>query len=56
MASVQLKDFLISFMPFERESIVSVFISPTFICTSKGSEIQRVLILARSLHSEFSQF
>jgi len=43
-------------MPFERESFVPVCTSPTFVCTSKGSEIQRVSVFARPLYSELSQF
>jgi len=39
MSSAQLSDFLISFMPFERESFVPICTSLTFVCTSKGSEI-----------------
>ena len=43
-------------MPFERESLVPVCTSPTFICISKGSEIQRVSVFAQPLYSEFNQF
>ena len=43
-------------MLFERESFVLVCISPTFVCTSKGSEIQSVSIFAQYLYSELSQF
>jgi len=32
---------------FERESYVPVCSSPTFVCTSKGSKIQRVSVFAR---------
>jgi len=47
MASAQLQNFLISFMPFERESFVPVCTSLIFVCTSKGSEIQRVSKFAK---------
>jgi len=43
-------------MPFEKESFVSIYTSPTFVCTSKGSKIQRISIFAQPLYSELSQF
>ena len=41
---------------FERESFVPVRTFLTFVCTSKGSEIQRVSDFAQPLHSKFSEF
>jgi len=39
MASAQFQDFLILFMPFERESFVPIRTFSTFVCTLMGSKI-----------------
>jgi len=49
--SVIFKDIEMGPTAFERESFVPVCISITFVCTSKGSEIQRVLVFAQLLYN-----
>ena len=49
--SVIFKDIEMGPTAFERESFVPVCTSITFVCISKGSEIQRVSVFAQPLYS-----
>ena len=54
--SVIFKDIEMVPTAFERESFVPVCTSPTFICTSKDSEIQRFQNFGNAPRGEASYF